>query len=365
MLGQKKPLLVLTAAQALCLAFGLWIQDRFIVTSANWRQPATANADEKQSPAQAPASNAQAILDAMPAARGIVFVWVAGLQSGVAYLILSRLHSDYSRTQTRSTEEALRREQDLVRTQNAVIFGLAKLAESRDPDTGQHLERIALYSTRLAQALRRHPKYRDQITPAFIKLIGVSSALHDIGKVGVADSVLLKPAQLDSDERFRMQLHAAVGGKCIREIELRLGSSNFLEMARDIAFHHHERWDGTGYPTGLAGERIPLAARIVSIADVYDALSVKRVYKEPYPHEQCVDIIRDERGRQFDPEIVDVFLTIESEFRGIARRFADAEARNEVAASDVTEKMSPDQEAILASVTRSMERISIAEPTTV
>ena len=130
-------------------------------------------------------------------------------------------------------------------------------------------------------------------------MIGISSALHDIGKVALEDSVLLKPGELTSSERFKMQLHVEVGAESIREIERRLGTSNFLEMAREIANSHHERWDGAGYPTGLAGENIPLAARIVAIADVYDALSARRVYKEPFPHSECVEIIRREAGRQF------------------------------------------------------------------
>ncbi len=196
---------------------------------------------------------------------------------------------------------SLQRYGDLLRTRDAVIFGLAKLAESRDPDTGNHLERIAVYSTRLATVLRRNPRYRRHLTPAFVKLIGISSALHDIGKVGIEDSILLKPGQFEEQERLVMHMHAAIGGKCIREIESRLGRSNFLQMAREIAFCHHERWDGRGYPDGLAGEEIPLAARIVAVADVYDALATKRVYKAAFPHGKCVEMIRAEAGKQFDP----------------------------------------------------------------
>jgi HD-GYP domain-containing protein (c-di-GMP phosphodiesterase class II) len=156
-----------------------------------------------------------------------------------------------------------------------------------------------------------------------VKLIGISCALHDIGKVGVPDSVLLKPGPLTDEERSQVQLHAAVGGDCIREIELRLGGSNFLQMAREIAYSHHERWDGSGYPYGRSGEDIPLAARIVAIADVYDSLSTTRVYKPPYPHEKCVSFIRDESGKHFDPRLVDVFLRMEAEFHQISRQFAD------------------------------------------
>jgi HD-GYP domain-containing protein (c-di-GMP phosphodiesterase class II) len=205
-----------------------------------------------------------------------------------------------------------------------MIFGLAKLTESRDPDTGNHLERIARYSTRLAEALRRRPGYAERISPAFVRLIGISSALHDIGKVGISDSILLKPGTLDPEERSAMERHAVIGGQCLREIELKLGSSNYLEMAREIAFHHHERWDGKGYPDGLQGKEIPLAARIVAIADVYDALSTRRVYKEAFPHQECVEIISEQAGGQFDPALVEVFLRIQEEYEEIALRYADA-----------------------------------------
>ena len=211
--------------------------------------------------------------------RLLAFTWITALQAAVAYLVLTRAQDQNLREKTRAARVSLQRYSDLLRTRDAVIFGLAKLAESRDPDTGNHLERIAVYSTRLATALRRNPRYRRQLTPAFVKLIGISSALHDIGKVGIEDSILLKPGQFEEQERLVMQMHAAIGGKCIREIESQLGRSNFLQMAREIAFCHHERWDGSGYPKGLAGEEIPLAARIVAVADVYDALATKRVYK--------------------------------------------------------------------------------------
>jgi HD-GYP domain-containing protein (c-di-GMP phosphodiesterase class II) len=141
--------------------------------------------------------------------------------------------------------------------------------------------------------------------------------------VGIESSILTKPGELNVEERLQMQLHSNVGGDCIRNIERRLGSSNFLRMAREIAMCHHERWDGTGYPDGLAGEEIPLAARIVAVADVYDALATKRVYKPASPHEKCVAIIREGAGRQFDPDIVEVFLKIESQFREIVRQFPD------------------------------------------
>ncbi len=186
-----------------------------------------------------------------------------------------------------------------------------------------------------------------------MRTIGISSALHDIGKVGVEDAILLKPGSLTEAERHRIQVHAALGGDCIRQIERRLGNSTFLSMAREIALYHHERWDGQGYPHGLKAEDIPLAARIVSIADVYDALSVKRVYKDALPHEICVDKIRREAGRQFDPDLVEVFLSIEQQIAEIAERLATL-PREEVdlgamfdMANRVVPRMSVEQEQVL------------------
>jgi len=286
----------------------------------------------------------------------LAFVWICGLQCIVAFLILSRIHGEHSRWQVKTDEEMLRRTQDLLRTRDAVIFGLAKLAESRDPETGQHLERISLYSTRLAAELRKYPKYREVVTPAFVRMIGISSALHDIGKVGIEDAILLKPGKLTNGERYSMQMHSLIGGECLREIERRLANSNFLDMAREIALFHHERWDGNGYPHGLAGEEIPLAARIVAIADVYDALSVRRVYKPALPHTKCVSIIREEAGKQFDPDLVAVFLTIEAQFREIARQFADDSSASKseqpaagstLRTADHRPQLTPEQETLL------------------
>lgn len=255
---------------------------------------------------------------------GIMLFWLCTLLAIIGYMTLTRFYDRLEHRQAQSATDASRQAQNLVRTRDAVIFGLAKLAESRDPATGDHLERISAYSTMLASALRRTPKFRDAITPAFIKTIGISSALHDIGKVGVEDSILLKNGPLTADEYRRMQRHTTIGGECLDQIERRLGRSNFLQMARRITSSHHERWDGTGYPNGLAGEDIPLSARIVAVADVYDALSSKRVYKEALPHTECVAIIRNESGRQFDPDIIEVWLDIEAQFLSIARKFGNA-----------------------------------------
>lgn len=253
----------------------------------------------------------------------LTWMWTSILLGIATYMVIARLHDETERERGRAVSEHLHQRQTLLRTRDAVIFGLAKLADSRDPETGDHLERISVYSTSLASALRQHPKYAKEINSSFLRLIGISSALHDIGKVGVEDSILLKPGPLTPGERDRIKAHAEIGGRCLREIEQRLGSSNFLQMAREIAFSHHERWDGTGYPAGLAGEDIPLAARIVAIADVYDALSSRRVYKGPSNHDDCVRIIAEAAGKHFDPDMVRVWLKIHEKFRDIARRYTD------------------------------------------
>jgi HD-GYP domain-containing protein (c-di-GMP phosphodiesterase class II) len=290
------------------------------------------------------------VVAALPLAVGIAFLWTWVLSSAATYLLSTRLNSEETRLTAKSEQDALRSAQDLLRTRDAVIFGLAKLAESRDPDTGHHLERISLYSTRLANALRALPEYQSVVTPSFVRLLGISSVLHDIGKVGLEDNVLLKPGRLNAEERSRMQEHTLVAGDCLREIEQRLGASNFLQTAREIALYHHERWDGNGYPMGLSGEEIPLSARIVTVADVYDALSSKRVYKDAFPHDECVRLIREGAGTQFDPDLVRVFLSIEAEFAAIAVRFASAAESRDAENSSIGDVMSRNQEAVLLDV---------------
>ena len=260
------------------------------------------------------------VLDTLPMIGLLTFIWICTLLGLAIYLVLAKLHDEIDQHRSRTAAETLRQTQALVRTRDAVIFGLAKLAESRDPETGDHLERISVYSTALASVLRKHPKFQNEVTPAFVRLIGISSALHDIGKVGVEDRILLKPGPLTPEERTTMQTHANIGGRCLKDIERRLGSSNFLQMAREIAFTHHENWDGSGYPNGLAGTAIPLSGRIVAIADVYDALSSKRVYKGAFGHDECVEIIRGDVGKKFDPELVEIWLTIEQKFRRVAEQ---------------------------------------------
>ena len=204
---------------------------------------------------------------------------------------------------------------ELVRTKNAVIFGLAKLAESRDNDTGEHLDRIRIYVTILAKELAlNNPEFDEE----FVRNLSLASSLHDIGKVGIPDSILLKPGRLTHEERGIMEIHTLIGGECLDAIHARLGENEFMNVARQIAYYHHERWDGTGYPHCLKESEIPLVARIVAVADVYDALTSKRPYKKAMTHLESREIIVAGAGKHFDPQIVEAFLNHEGEFEEIS-----------------------------------------------
>jgi len=248
---------------------------------------------------------------------GVTLVWTTALLSIAWYLLAARQSEQLASQRARSTLHGLQRTQELIRTRDAVVFALAKLAGSRDHETGGHLERLSDYSILLAKALGEHPKFVHQISPELVRLIGETSVLHDIGKVGIDDRILRKPGKLTPDERQQMNRHTVIAGNCLQDIEQRLGRSEFLAMAREIALGHHEHWDGTGYPSGLKGEEIPLAARIVAVVDVYDALSTPRIYRPALPHEKCWAIIREGAGRHFDPDIIEVCLKLEDKFREI------------------------------------------------
>lgn len=202
---------------------------------------------------------------------------------------------------------------------SATILGLAKLAEYRDSDTGAHLERIREFSKILAQELAKQPKYKDHITEEYIEDLYNSSILHDIGKVGVPDSILLKPGKLTREEFEIVKRHSRIGGDALKTVETRIEGQSFLSLGKEIAYYHHEKWDGTGYPEGLKGEQIPLSARIVALADVYDALTSKRCYKEAFSHEKSYEIILNDKGTHFDPDIVDTFVRMEKEFNNIRK----------------------------------------------
>ena len=221
----------------------------------------------------------------------------------------------------------------------ATILGLAKLAEYRDEGTGTHLERIREYSKIIAEEMVKNPRHADHITPEYIDDIYQSSILHDIGKVGIPDAILLKPDKLTDEEFDVIKRHTNLGGDAITAIESQIEGQSFLALGKEIAYNHHEKWDGSGYPRGLTGEGIPLSARIIALADVYDALTTKRFYKDAYSHKRSRQIILDLKGTHFDPEVVDVFLALEDEFNRI--RLENLE--------DETELIKPLEQAVASS----------------
>lgn len=219
-----------------------------------------------------------------------------------------------------NTEQAA--DQQLLHAYQTLIFSLADLAESRDPETGAHLHRVQNYCRLLASIAANHPDFSHTIDQRFIYDIYVSSPLHDIGKVGIPDAVLLKPGKLTAEEFNVMKTHSAVGGKTLMRVLAKLENSTF-RVAHRVVLYHHEKYDGSGYPRGLKGEQIPVEARIMALADVYDALLSKRVYKEAFDHQQAIDIIREGRGCHFDPVLTDLMLNNIEQFRAIYTQFAD------------------------------------------
>lgn len=227
-------------------------------------------------------------------------------------------------------EERVReRTEELSLTQDATIVSLASLAETRDNETGRHILRTQSYVRLLAEKLSGHPKFSPQLPRETVRLVFKSTPLHDIGKVGIPDAILLKPARLTTAEFEIMKRHTVLGRDALLRAETLFGGtrrSSFLKIAAEIAYSHHEKWDGSGYPEGLAGEGIPLGGRLMAVADVYDALVTTRVYKPPRPHAEALEIMTAESGRHFDPDILDAFLALAERFRTTALAFVDLQA---------------------------------------
>jgi putative two-component system response regulator len=222
-------------------------------------------------------------------------------------------------------EKVRERTRALALTQDAIIEAMAGLAEYRDPETGAHIKRTRNYVRVLAEKLRAQPGYDGYFTDEIIDLLYKSAPLHDIGKVGVRDDILLKPGPLTDAEFAVMRRHTVYGRDAIQAAARNLGDNSFLRLAQEIAYTHQERWDGSGYPQGLAGEAIPISGRLMAIADVYDALISRRVYKAPFTHAKAVVVIRDSRGSHFDPAMVDAFLDVQETFRQIALKFSESD----------------------------------------
>ncbi|MHC4875172.1 MAG: HD domain-containing phosphohydrolase [Planctomycetota bacterium] len=210
-----------------------------------------------------------------------------------------------------------------LESRELTIFALAKLVESRDDDTGGHVERMRDYARILAEELSRRPEFSGEVDGQYIDLLYLTTPLHDIGKVGIPDQILGKPGKLTVEEFEVMKTHTTIGGQTLEAVTSLHSNAAYLLMAKEIAMTHHERWDGTGYPAGLSGEDIPLSGRITAIADVYDALTTKRSYKEAFSHEKAVRIITEGRGTHFDPRLVDAFLSCADKFEQTGRRLRD------------------------------------------
>jgi putative two-component system response regulator len=237
---------------------------------------------------------------------------------------LESLVSKRTRDLEARTMELQARTADLQLSQDLTIVALGSIAETRDNETGNHIHRTRAYVQVMTQRLAPTPRYRDTVSEEQWTMIWKSAPLHDIGKVGIPDHILLKPGKLTTEEFSVMKRHPAIGRDALRDAEMRMGAEgSFLGVAKEIAYGHHERWDGTGYPQGLSRVATPLSARLMALADVYDALIHKRVYKPAWSHADAVDMIRAGRGGHFDPSLVDCFLEDADEFRYIASRFSD------------------------------------------
>lgn len=241
------------------------------------------------------------------------------------HIALQHARSSLERQNEILDQQVKQRTLQLENLQDALIISMASLAETRDNETGHHIRRTQYYIRELAQTLRHNPRFA-MLDDKTIDLIYKSAPLHDIGKVGVPDRILLKPGRLTPEEFEEMKRHTIYGRDTLQAAEKTLGSEeSFLSLAKEIAHYHHEKWDGSGYPEGLAGEDIPATARLMALVDVYDALISRRPYKEPIPHDKASEIIVNGKGSHFDPDVVDAFLAIQDFFADVAERYADIE----------------------------------------
>jgi putative two-component system response regulator len=257
---------------------------------------------------------------------------LARLRCGLKVVQLRNELEEARRSANRSLEALAARAAEIAATRDVAVFALAKLAESRDPETGEHLERLRSYSQILAEELRSHGPYQEQVDDHFLEDLYRSSPLHDIGKVGIPDAILRKPGRLTPSEFEVMKQHTTIGAEALEQAMRLTGCGGFLAMAVDIARYHHERFDGTGYPCGLRGLAIPLPARIVALADVYDALTSVRVYKEAYPAEQARSMILEQEGQHFDPAVVAAFRARFADFLDVRSATASSQPAQALAA---------------------------------
>ncbi len=254
------------------------------------------------------------------------------LEARVKTHLAAKAYSDFLTDKTAYLEsEVARRTREVSAIQDVTIQAMASLAETRDSDTGNHIRRTQFYVKALTNKLKKHPHYSLYLTDSMIEMIFKSAPLHDIGKVGIPDRILLKPGRFEPAEFEIMKTHTTLGRDAIQAAENSLGLQvDFLSIAKEIAYGHQEKWDGSGYPEGLRGEVIPISARLMAVADVYDALISRRVYKDSMSHDKAISIIEEGKGSHFDPDMVDAFLAIQDEIKSIAARYADSDADMDV-----------------------------------
>ena len=247
------------------------------------------------------------------------------LLARVATHLALKASADFLRDKSAYLErEVALRTLEVQAIQDVTIMAMTSLAETRNNETGNHIRRTQLYVKALAEHLRDHPRFAHLLTDRMVDLLYKSAPLHDIGKIGIPDAILLKPGKLTVEEFEIMKTHTTLGRNAIEEAERRLGMRvAFLSVSKEIAYSHQEKWDGSGYPEGLKGDAIPVSARLMAVADVYDALISKRVYKPAFPHEQACAAIVKGRGTHFDPDMVDAFVAIAQDFLRISLRYPD------------------------------------------
>lgn len=277
-----------------------------------------------------PAAGLVTLSDALTTPLTLTFILVGVsvmlLTVSGSYFVARRFEHTLEAVNAGLEDEVQERTAKHTKARNALIFGLAKLADSRDPETGSHLERLCAFSALLAEQLQREGNH-PEITDEWIRELRLAAALHDIGKVGVADSALRKPGRLNEEERAEIERHPQIAADTLLGVYQKMGDDTLIASSVQVALYHHEKWDGSGYSFKLAGDGIPLAARIVAVSDVYDALTSKRVYKDAMPHEQACAIINEGAGSHFDPDVVQAFNQVAESFAQIKKQMSEENAR--------------------------------------
>lgn len=294
-------------------ALSLWIQNRPPMVITDWMMPEMTGLELVKEIKRLQGSTYCYVI--MVTSQDDVDHLITGIENGADDFLSKPIIKEVLNVKIKAAERLLHFE-----SRDIVIFALANLAEARDNDTGNHLERIRYYSKVLAEHIYSEDSTRS-VSPVFIENLLLTSPLHDIGKIGIPDFVLLKPGRLDEKEYDIMKKHTNIGYDALKAAIEKYPNAEYLKMSAEIALYHHEKFDGTGYPFGIKGDDIPLAARIVALADVYDALVSKRIYKSAMPHDTAKSIIVAERGKHFDPAVVDAFLKGEPEFLEILNRY--------------------------------------------